>query len=95
MKINRKKLLFTLVALGIPALALLLAIPNFLKFHAKSTSPRSHTLSYDLIFPRFSKSFAESPAACRGDECMPCRGGYKGERSVPLIRPRPLLRSMI
>ena len=31
------------------------------------------------------KSFAESPAACRGDECMPYRGGYKGERSVPLI----------
>ena len=28
----------------------------------------------------FSEPFAESPAACRGDECMPCLGGYKGER---------------
>lgn len=35
------------------------------------------------------KSFAESPAACRGDECMPFTGGYKGERSVPLIRIGP------
>jgi hypothetical protein len=31
------------------------------------------------------KLFAESPAACRGDECMPYQGGYKGERSIPLI----------
>jgi glutamate N-acetyltransferase/amino-acid N-acetyltransferase len=31
----------------------------------------------------------KSPAACRGDECMPYRGGYKGERSVPLIRLGP------
>lgn len=32
------------------------------------------------------KLFAECPGACPGDECMPYRGGYKGERSVPLIR---------
>jgi hypothetical protein len=31
----------------------------------------------------FSRPFAESPAACRGDECMPYLGGYKGERIAP------------
>ena len=36
-----------------------------------------------LLF--FTKTFAE----CPGDECMPYRGGYKGERSVPLIRLGP------
>ena len=36
------------------------------------------------------KLFAECPVACHGDECMPYRGGYKGERSVPLILPRLL-----
>ena len=32
-----------------------------------------------------SKFFAEYPAACRGDECMPYRRGYKRKWSVPLI----------
>jgi len=34
-------------------------------------------------------SFAGYPAACRGEECMPCRGGYKGDRKGPLIRIGP------
>jgi hypothetical protein len=34
-------------------------------------------------------SFAGYSAACRGEECMPCRGGYKGDRKVPLIRIGP------
>ena len=42
-----------------------------------------------LLSGILAKSFAESPAACRGDECMPFTGGYKGERSVPLIRIGP------
>lgn len=30
-------------------------------------------------------SLQSSPRLAAWDECMPCRGGYKGERSVPLI----------
>ena len=45
--------------------------------------------SFVFIALTLAKSFAESPAACRGDECMPFTGGYKGERSVPLIRIGP------
>jgi D-alanyl-lipoteichoic acid acyltransferase DltB (MBOAT superfamily) len=35
------------------------------------------------------EAFAVCPAACRGDECMPSRGGDKGDRKVPLIRIGP------
>jgi len=42
-----------------------------------------------LFWGVLSKPFAEYPAACRGDECMPYPGGYKGEGSVPLIRIGP------
>ena len=37
----------------------------------------------------FIEAFEEYPAACRGDEFMPFRGGYKGDRKVPLIRIGP------
>jgi len=32
----------------------------------------------------FTKPFAECPAACRGDEGMPCGEGYKGDAKAPL-----------
>jgi hypothetical protein len=42
------------------------------------------------LFPiHLTKSFAACPAACRGEECMPLRRGYKGDRKVPLIQLGP------
>ena len=38
-----------------------------------------------ILLLLLAKPFAESPVACHGDECMPYPGGYKGERSIPLI----------
>ena len=35
------------------------------------------------------ETFAGCPVACHGEECMPCRGGDKGDRKVPLIRIGP------
>ena len=37
----------------------------------------------------FHETFAGCPVACHGEECMPCRGGNKGDRKVPLIRIGP------
>ncbi len=35
------------------------------------------------------ESFTGCPVACHGVECMPCRGGDKGDRKVPLIHKGP------
>jgi len=43
----------------------------------------------DYIDKILTKPFAACPAACRGEECMPLRGGYKGDREVPLIQLGP------
>jgi len=39
-----------------------------------------------LIFS--GNSFAGYPAACRGEECMPRRGGYKGDRITNYLKLR-------
>jgi hypothetical protein len=49
----------------------------------------------DVIIFILTNPFAACPAACRGEECMPFRGGYKGDRKVPPYPARPVLGSMI
>jgi subtilisin family serine protease len=57
------------------------------------TSPvaPSDLAAQTFILPNIvlTKTFAVCPAACRGDECMPCRGGYKGGRKASLIHIGP------
>ncbi len=70
----------------------------------KRITAKDDVQAFESAFPRFETLreyadlltfFAEYPAACRGDECMPCPGGYKGGVEHPPYPHRPLCDNMI